>query len=239
MKRLLTALVLLVSLSSAQAAGVVPELEIRPLANDVYLHTSYQVVDGFGLVDSNGLVVLLGKDAYLIDTPWSAQDTQKLLDWIEARGLTLKGSVSTHFHDDRTAGIAFLNARNIPTHASTMTNDLLRRAGKPLASHAFSGDLRLAQGRIEVFYPGPGHTKDNLVVYLPNQKLLFGGCFIRAAEATNLGNVRDASVKLWPASAAKTLDRYPETQVVVPGHGKVGDASLLAHTRELALEANR
>lgn len=224
--------------TAISATDALPDLEIRKLTDNVYLHTSYKVVEGFGLVDSNGLVVVFTNGAYIIDTPWSAQDTEKLLTWLKARNITVKGSVSTHFHEDRTAGIQFLNSKNIPTYASSLTNALLQKAGKAQASHAFESNLWLVEDQIEVFYPGPGHSQDNTVVWLPNQGVLFGGCFIRAVETRNLGNVSDASVSEWPASAEKLMARYKTARMVVPGHGKVGDASLLSHTRALALEAS-
>ena len=228
-----------ITTNSAIAANkALPDLEIQPLTDNVYLHTSYKVVEGFGLVDSNGLVVVVNNEAYIIDTPWSAQDTEKLLTWLKAQNLTVKGSVSTHFHEDRTAGIQFLNSKNIPTYASRLTNTLLQKAGNAQASHAFEGNLWLVEGQIEVFYPGPGHSQDNIVVWLPNQGVLFGGCFIRAAETRSLGNVSDAFVSQWPDSAEKLMLRYKTARLVVPGHGKVGDAALLKHTRDLALKAS-
>lgn len=241
MKKLLTALLLLsTSTTHAWAAEVLPALKIQQLTDSVYLHTSYKIVEGYGLVDSNGLVVLVNKDAYIIDTPWSAQDTEKLLAWISTQGLKPKASVSTHFHEDRTAGIAVLNAKHIPTYASAMTNNLLSSNGKAQASNTFeNGDFRLVKDRIEVFYPGPGHSRDNVVVWLPEQKILFGGCFVRAAETTSLGNVADADIGLWAASVKKLESRYKDIRHVVPGHGKIGDAALLEHTRKLALQAQR
>ncbi|HZV61648.1 MAG TPA: DIM/SIM/IMP family subclass B1 metallo-beta-lactamase [Methylophilaceae bacterium] len=240
MRNLFIALIwLCVATNSAMAADALPELEIKQLTDDVYLHTSYQVVEGFGLVDSNGLVVVINDAAYIIDTPWSAPDTKKLLAWLEARNLTVKGSVSTHFHEDRTAGIQVLNSKNIPTYASSLTNALLRKANQAQASRAFDNNLWLVEDQIEVFYPGPGHSQDNVVVWLPNQGVLFGGCFIRAGETQSLGNVSDALVSEWPASAEKLMARYKTAQLVVPGHGKVGDVSLLEHTRALASAASK
>ncbi|MED5389949.1 MAG: DIM/SIM/IMP family subclass B1 metallo-beta-lactamase [Pseudomonadota bacterium] len=221
------------------ANDTVPALEIRQLADNVYLHTSYQNVEGFGLVDANGLVVMDGADAYLIDTPWSERDTQQLLDWMASRGMTVKGSVSTHSHDDRTAGIALLNQRSIPTYASAQTNALLEDAGKAQATHAFDEPVfALLAGKIELFYPGPGHARDNLVAWLPRSGILFGGCMIRAAESHTLGYTGEASLDKWSASVARVQSRYPRIRHVVPGHGKVGDASLLAHTRTLAESAS-
>ena len=241
MRNLFTAFfLLLVSTARVLANDELPELKIHKLTEDVYIHTSYKVVEGFGLVDSNGLIVVLDKGAWIIDTPWSAADTERLLQWIEKRGLVAKGSVSTHFHEDRTAGIEYLNSRAIPTHASKLTNALLKEAARPQAANAFDNATSwLVKDQIEIFYPGPGHTQDNVVVWLPTQKTLFGGCFVRAKEAHGLGNVSDAFVSEWPKSAAKLASRYKKAKLVVPGHGHVGDASLVDHTQSLAAQASK
>ncbi len=66
------------------AEDPLPELEIKKIEEGVYLYTAYEKIEGWGLVGSNGLVVLDNKDAYLIDTPISATDTEKLVNWIDA-----------------------------------------------------------------------------------------------------------------------------------------------------------
>src|SRR6185295_3616589 len=76
-------------------------------------------------------------------------------------------------------------------------------------------------GTAEVFYPGPAHTRDNIVVWLPDSRVLFGGCAVRAATS-GLGNVADADLTAYPASIRRVLERYPAAEVVVPGHGDVG-----------------
>jgi glyoxylase-like metal-dependent hydrolase (beta-lactamase superfamily II) len=228
-------LLLVLFVNRAIADDELPELQIRQLTDNVYLHTSFQAVTGFGVVDSNGLVVTVGNDAYIIDTPWSKRDTQKLLAWIEQRGFIPRGSVSTHFHDDRTAGIALLNSKAVPTYASRLTNELLEKAGKPQAADAIaSDDFWLLKNEIQVFFPGAGHAPDNVVVWLPTPKILFGGCLVRPAETTNLGNTNDAVMDAWAASIGNLQSRYGNAALVVPGHGKVGDVSMLEHTRALA-----
>ena len=79
MRPIFVALLLTLALMShAQvwASEELPPLKIQQLTDSVYLHISHKVVDGFGLVDSNGLVVLMGSEAYIVDTPWSTQDTE-------------------------------------------------------------------------------------------------------------------------------------------------------------------
>jgi glyoxylase-like metal-dependent hydrolase (beta-lactamase superfamily II) len=239
MKNILGALlVILISTNSVVASDDLPELKIQQLNDSVYLHTSFQVIDGFGLVDSNGLVVLVGKDAYIVDTPWSAEDTEKLLDWIAARGFTAKGSVSTHFHADRTAGIEFLNLKSIPTYASALTNQILKASAKPQAANEFdSDDYWLVEDQIDIFFPGGGHSRDNVVVWLPHQQILFGGCLIRPQETESLGNTSDAVISEWSTSVANVQAKFGRAKIVVPGHGKIGDVSLLEHTRKLTASA--
>ncbi|WP_312288750.1 PST family subclass B1 metallo-beta-lactamase [Stutzerimonas nitrititolerans] len=238
MKSLFRALFIVMFCGLARAEDSLPELRIEKIAEDVYLHTSFQQVQGYGLVDANGLVVLGGQGAYIIDTPWSEHDTAALVAWLQERNYQVKASISTHFHDDRTAGIAYLNSISVPTYASARTNALLKQNGKALATETF-GDapLWLFEGKVEVFYPGAGHSVDNLVVWLPEQKLLNGGCFVRAATAGTLGNTADAVVSEWAASAERLQRRYPDAQLVIPGHGVPGDVSLLEHTRKLAVAA--
>lgn len=225
-------------MNSVFAEDKLPDLKIQKLTENVYLHTSFQIYDGFGLVDSNGLVVLVHNDAYIVDTPWSAEDTAKLMHWIKARGFNLKASISTHFHDDRTAGIELLNSKSVPTYASKLTNSLLKKAGKAEATNSFNyDDFWLVKDQIEVFYPGAGHSQDNVVVWLPSQKILFGGCLIRARETSSLGNKSDAVIKAWSKSAENLQAKYGNASLVIPGHGNAGDVSLLEHTRKLAAEA--
>lgn len=237
--KLIALLMLFGVINCALANDALPDLKIRKLDEGVYLHSSYQVVDGFGLVDSNGLVVLDGNDAYIIDTPWSAEDTQKLLDWLKAQGIVVKGGISTHFHEDRTAGIELLNAQAIPTYASVLTNELLAKAGQAQARNMFDlAGFEWVKGKVEVFYPGAGHSRDNVVVWLPEKEILVGGCFVRAKETGSLGNVSDAVISDWPKSAEKLMSRYQNARLVIPGHGKIGDVSLLEHTQALAATEN-
>lgn len=212
-----------------------PKLEVHKIAEGVYQHISYEKVNGWGLVASNGLVAVEGKDAYIIDTPVSEKDTEALVQWIGTQGFKTKASISAHFHSDSTAGIAYLNSKSIPTYASKLTNELLGKKGEAQATHSFSKNpYWLLKNKIQVFYPGAGHSPDNIVIWLPKQKILFGGCFVKPH---GLGNLGDAVIADWPVSTDKLIARYSDAKIVVPGHGNIGDASLLQKTKDRALEA--
>lgn len=218
----------------------IPSLVIERIQEGVYLHKSFSHVDGFGLVSSNGLVAVDGGKAFIIDTPWSERDTAKLVQWVKGKDYELLGSISTHSHEDRTAGIRWLNDHAIATYASALTNELLKKEDKELATISFEeNELLPADGLIEAFYPGGGHTIDNLVVWLPKSKILFGGCLVRNLAAKSLGYTGEAHIEQWSNSVEKVLLRYPQATLVVPGHGKPGDVQLLKHTKKLAESAFR
>ena len=174
-------------ITSTKATESLPELMIERIDTDVYLHVSHQQVNGFGLVESNGLIVVYGNKAFIIDTPWSANDTEKLVLWIKAQGFEPASSLSTHSHEDRTAGIAWLNSQSIPTFTSQQTNDILKKEAKALPTHTFDpNNFQLADNNIQTYYPGAGHAPDNIVVWMPRAKILFGGCLVKSLAAKRL-----------------------------------------------------
>ena len=221
------------SFSSFAAETTVPELKIEEIKPGVYLHKSYSQVNGFGLVSSNGLVVVEANKAFIVDTPWSGADTAKLVQWLSEKELEIIGSISTHSHEDRTAGIKWLNEQSIPTFASVQTNKILQSQGKPLASHSFAQQISLMDGQVEAYYPGGGHSKDNIVVWLPQARILFGGCMVRSKASTSLGYTGEAMITEWASSVEKVLERYSNADFVVPGHGKIGSIDLLTYTISL------
>ncbi|MBD1582994.1 subclass B1 metallo-beta-lactamase [Pseudoalteromonas sp. S16_S37] len=222
----------------AIAKDSAPEISIFKLSENVYQHVSYQEIMPWGMVAANGLVIVDKSDAYIIDTPWTEEDTKQLVEWVKTHHLTLKGAIISHFHEDASSGIEYLNKIGITTYANKATNQLLRKHKRALASHSIDTPSdKIANDRIEVFHPGAGHSKDNVVVWFAEQQILFAGCFAKNLSSTNLGNLTDADVKQWPKSIANLKARYPNIKLVVPGHGKAGDTSLLDHTAQLALSA--
>lgn len=92
------------------------------------------------------------------------------------------------------------------------------------------GLSRLLGGSVDIFYPGPTHAKDNLIIFFRGKSLLFGGCMVLPVKAEKPGNVADADMKQWPWNVEKVLQRYASAIIVVPGHGLHGDVRLLRHT---------
>ena len=215
-----------------------PPLEFRSLGHDIWMHMSW-LGDPSYYYSSNGLVIFGGDHVLLVDTPWTVPYTEDLLRRIKgARDMRL---VITHAHDDRMGGISATKAHGIPSLAYEMTVKAAAEKGLGEIDQSWSGrshQLEIGGRRIELFYPGPAHTPDNTVVYIPDCRLLFGGCMVRALEKDNLGGLEHADVCRWKSSVEALEQRYKHARTVVPGHWAPGGFNLLTHTAELA-EAER
>jgi metallo-beta-lactamase class B len=93
--------------------------------------------------------------------------------------------------------------------------------------------LTIGEEKFEVYFPGESHTIDNTVVYIHSRKILFGGCMVFSANRQAPGFIEHANMVDWAGSVEKVAMRFPDADVVVPGHGSAGDLSLLNHTIEV------
>jgi metallo-beta-lactamase class B len=217
------------------------DLFVEKLDEGVWLHVSRKKVEGFGLVPSNGLVIQCGTSALLVDTAWDDGQTKLLLDWTE-KELKLKplAVVITHYHADRLGGIGEVRRRGMKAISSELTAKLARENGSESPKTNFDQSLTLSYGGRDVLakYAGAGHTRDNIVVWLPDRKILFGGCLVRAAQATEMGNTKDGDLEQWPRTIENLLQEFGSARIVIPGHGDPSGPEALTRTLEL-LKARR
>jgi len=90
--------------------------------------------------------------------------------------------------------------------------------------------IEVASEKFEFFYPGESHTVDNAVVFVHKEKILFGGCMIRALSNRRPGYIKYANMIEWPKSVELVKDQFPDCDIIIPGHGFEGDSTLLQHT---------
>lgn len=222
----------------APETNALPAIEIQQLRPGVWIHTSHHKLDNGTIYPSNGIIVREGEHLLLIDPAWGAEATEQLLLLIQREiGFPIKRAISTHFHGDRTLGVDVLADAGVDVFAHPMTLKLSASSGKPIPKMALpelkSKGASVTLGSVEVFYPGPGHAPDNIMVWLPKQNILYAGCAIREMASNTLGNVGDADLLSWPASIRRAQERYTQTEIIIPGHGKVGDAELFGHMLKL------
>lgn len=211
------------------------EIRLYQLHPDVWVHVSTWRFDDGTVYPSNGLIVRDGDGLLLIDPAWGEAATVALLTAIDAQiGRPVRRAIATHFHDDRVAGTSVLERRGITVQGTPRTRQLAEKADNAVPAGTLAGLAEVGSavplGPVEVFYPGAGHTEDNLVVYVPEAALLYGGCAVHEAVRENAGNTEDADLRSWSDAIRRVQTRYPDATMVVPGHGAPGGPELLDHT---------
>lgn len=215
--------------------AVSPEMHVFRLEQDVWMHRSY-ISLGDQRLHANGLFFVGPDGITVVDAPWTPIASYDLLDWLDAEfDVPVKRLVITHAHEDRIGGIDPFVERNTPIYGSSDTADNARQRGWYAPNYTFDTDLPLPVGdmAIELLHPGPGHTDDNIVVWVPHAGVLFGGCMVKSRHAASLGNTEDANKLAWPISLQRMMSRYPDAELVIPGHGLPGDMELVERTLEL------
>lgn len=194
------------------------------------------------------IVELSANILLIVDSPYTAQYSKILLEWIYQKfGKRKMLAINTHYHLDRIGGNEIWIKEKIPVYGSDLTAFLIADAMKKNNKQKMNIDLiqylsdlqlkkafkvmnitppdylfPLRQGKIlfigsrkvEIFYPGPAHAPDNIVVYIPHLKLLFGGCLVVALPKIYL--MEETNIGAWTKAIAR-LKRF-QAQWVIPGH---------------------
>ena len=217
------------------------DLRVKPLQDHLKMFVADTDWNGT-TISANGLILVGSEEILVVETPWTDEQTSRLLDWIDRElGQPVAAYVVTHAHNDRIGGIAEVHRRGIPTWGYEGTVDMAIEQGFDPPENTFVGrhDLTVAGEAVSLYHPGPGHTYDNIVVWFDDRLLLYGGCFIKDEASRGLGYTGDADVTEWPESLRRLQATLPEPQVVVPGHGSPGGAELITHTERLLVQAEQ
>lgn len=189
---------------------------------------------------------LYGDGVVAVDSGADASVAREVLQEIsETAGKPVRFLVVTHSHADHSGGArAFAAAgAQVVCHESILgpilayltqavTDPADPFAGKPNARPTLltvSDRLMLADGlrRAEIQWLGTAHTRGDLVVLLPKEKVLFSGDLALNRRIPYMQS-SDVDPKGWeealPRLAAVSLDR------MVPGHGEIGPTTGIADT---------
>lgn len=245
-------IVMIVSPDNASSKILDTHLNVDSIAPDLYV-----VVHAYPWPSNSLCAKMENGEILLVDVPYTPDATQTLLKWINTtfgdRKIT---AINTHFHVDRLGGNAALVKHDIPIYGSDLTIKAIKERGatslklitswvtdesiKKYYQHftyraptkIFEAEkgltLNFGSEKVHIRFLGAGHSFDNLAVFLPGKKALFGGCMILSAEATKIGNVSDGDPLQW----LETLPRIDTTDVeyVIPGYGNCGGVELIGHT---------
>jgi len=238
MHTLITSLFLFILSGSIFSQTPTSDLKISHLTGDFYVYTTYNDFDGYKF-PSNSMYLVTDEGVVMFDTPWDTTCFQPLLDSIWNRHQKqVVLAISTHYHDDRTAGLEFLKQKGVKTYTSKLTYDLSVTYNENQAEFYFVNDTLFTVGnyQFETYYAGEGHTKDNIVIWFAKEKILYGGCLIKSTENNNLGNIADANLNEWETTVRKIMRKYPKPKYVIPGHFGWASNKGLKHTVKLLRE---
>lgn len=212
-----------------------PTLTVTQVSPHVYQHTSFLESSSFGRVPCNGIVVVSEGEAVVFDTPATDSSSRELIAFTETKlKAKIKAVVPTHFHSDCLGGLTMFHSKNIASYAHNPTIRLAAASNAVVPQQGFDEQLIMSVGSKKVVarFMGEGHTKDNIVAYFPEERVLFGGCLIKEKGAGK-GNLADANVAAWPQTVTKLKLTYPQTRVLIPGHGQAGGLELCDYTIQL------
>lgn len=219
---------------------------------------STYVVTHTAFFDSNVLVAVMPDGTVVLcSSPYETEGARALLRWVHTTFAPPRiVAINTHVHFDGTGGNEAYLEGHVEIYSSDATAKLVRERGETMrretrnmitdqrrrdrvdkmrivaADHTFpeADGLELTFGgeTLKVFHPGAAHSKDNVVVYFPKRKVLFGGCMVKAGHS--IGYTGDADLGNWEPAIRAVQKVAPDAKLVIPGHGGVGGPDLLENT---------
>jgi len=224
--KILLFLVFSIPFLSGQTINISEGLTASKIAEGVYVHTCD---------NSNGIIVVNNGEAIVVSTPPSDNATLKLINWTnENLKAKIIGYVIDMWHPDGMEGLDVVQKLGIKSYSSELTRTIAKEKGLPVPDIGFDSKLELKVGNEKLIcrYFGPAHTSDGIIVWIPKEKILFGGNGIRNYNGW-VGNIADANLNKWTKTIEKVKEEYGSAKIVIPGHGKYGGPELLDYTINL------
>jgi len=210
--------------------AVLPEPRLHPLAPDVYAYTAAHDVAGEALLNVSGIVATR-EGVVVFDGMEDTAASRRLRAAAEGLGrgpvrFLLAGSWAP---GDRTSGNDAFADVPIVSHREARETlaeywTTAKGPAPPLPSITFDDrlDLHLGGKDIRLLYLGRGHARGDIVMYLPEEGIVFCSelFFNRVFPGLRTGFSAD-----WIA----TIDRIKAVgaRLIVPGHGDLADADTL------------
>lgn len=218
-----------------------PKLKIAHLTGDFYIYTTYNNYEG-NLVPANGMYLVTSQGVVMFDTPWDTTQFQPLLDSIKVKhDQRVVMCFATHWHSDKTAGLAYYRQHGIKTYTTALTDELSKKNNKPRAEFLMTRDtvFHVGQYSFETYYPGPAHTEDNIVIWFETERILYGGCLIKGADANDLGYLGDGNVTAYSATLKNVQKKFPKPNHIIIAHSDWNNLNSLQHSIRMAMKLRK
>ena len=216
-------------------------LKITHLTGDFYVYTTYNTYEG-NSVPANGMYLVSNDGVMLFDTPWDTTQFQPLLDSIRLKhNKNVVFAIATHWHSDKTAGLEYYRQKGIKTYTTAQTDQLSQKNGKKRAEFLLATDtvFHIGQYAFETYYPGEGHTADNIVIWFKKEKILYGGCLIKGAEDKTLGYLGDANVMAYASTLKNVQKKCRKPKFIIIAHSDWNNTHSLKHSIKMAQDLKK
>jgi len=224
------------AISSNHNIRINEDIVLIEISEGFYMHQTFDSTAEHGRFASNGMLVIKNGKALLIDTPVTNETTSKMVTYLkDSMGVQTVLFIGGHSHIDCIGGMQYLKNIGVKTILNERTESKCKELNLPLPDTTFDKYyfFKFEEIPVECRFVGGGHTVDNIVVYFPDQKILFGGCLVKSVPSNNLGNLNDAVVGEWKETIQRIIGLYPSIRYIIPGHGDLGGNNLLYHTIDL------
>jgi len=217
------------------------KLKIAQLTGDFYIYTTYNTYQE-SQVPANGMYLVTNTGVVMFDTPWDTTQFQPLLDSIKVKhNKSVVMCFATHWHSDKTAGLEYYRQQGIKTYTTELTDELSKKNNKKRAEFLMANDtvFQVGQYSFETYYPGQGHTEDNIVVWFNKEKILFGGCLIKGADAEDLGYLGDGNATAYATTLKNVEKKCRKPDFIVVAHSDWKNINSLKHSLTMAKELQK
>jgi metallo-beta-lactamase class B len=241
MKIVITIIIFLFSLTFTYGQNANSELKITHLTADFHVFTTYKMF-GTKKQSANGMYLVTDSGVVVFDSPWDTSPFQPLLDSIKLKhNKKVIINIATHSHEDRTSGIDFYRQNGIKTFTTKLTDEISIENNRPRAEFLMKKDTIFTVGKykFQTYYGGEGHTKDNIVIWFDNEKILYGGCLVKSIDAKDLEYVGEANIKEWSKTIKKVQKKFKEPKFIITGHHSWESTKTLEHTLKLIKQHER
>ncbi len=234
-------IICLLALTKAVGQTAQDNLKITHLTGDFYIFTTYNLYQN-SRIPANGTYLVTREGVVLFDTPWDTTQFQPLLDSIRIKhDKNVILSFATHFHEDRTGGLGYYKKLGIKTYTTKKTDLLSKQTGKARAEFLIDQDTTFTIGQysFQTYFPGHGHTADNIVIWFEKEKILHGGCLIKSVNDNTLGNLADANISEYATTVKNVLKKCRDPKFVIPGHDEWVSTESVNHTLKMAKQLKK
>jgi glyoxylase-like metal-dependent hydrolase (beta-lactamase superfamily II) len=227
-------LIILVVIAGVAAVVFYPAYQFMFQEGTTIIDKDLTIIQGGG---GNSGVLVTDRAVVVIDTKMGG-DAKKLYDLAKAKAETKKIIVvNTHYHGDHVKGNKYYKGCDIyiGSYEPKFLLDDLGQENMPNRLVKDSLIIDLGEEVLCLYNMGQAHTWNDMIVWLKNRKVLFTGDLVFHNVNPFLKRESGANVDKWIGALDRILT-MPDIGTVVPGHGSVGDKSMIISMRDYFLD---